>query len=837
MPAQPSGGGRSSSAGDLLDPARLAAVGRVLAGGPVGARLDRLVALAADLVGAPSAQVSLVGDTDQIVVASHGLERSGASGPSPARDSLCTVAVAAGDTLVVPDARADVLVRHLPPVTSGAVGAYAGVRLVDEGGHCIGSLCAFGPQPRAWTEQQLEHLTAVAQVVAAELAAHAVPVPADLGSRASLAVRAAGLGTFLYEFAGGGHAEWDEQMLALHGYSAETFDGTLAAFEAVTHPDDLGRVVQALAHAQDTLGELVAEYRVVLPDGSLRWVRLRGRVMPDVVGRASYVIGAAYDASAELGLRDELSRLMETMPAGLVRIDRGWRFSYVNAVAERIYDRSRSELVGVSIYDAYPELRDSVFDEAYRAAARTGTPSSIEAYFQPLETHFEVRIWPDEAGLTLFFQDVTERQRTQQALEDAGRRLGLLAEAGGRLAGSLQPTEVLDVLVDLLVPDLACSATIAVTQPVAELLQVATSPDPDRLQVVRVKHRDPALEADLRAVLAGLDLRTGADSGLGRAVRTREAHAYERIPDELLRARARTDEQYAQMVRLNTGPQLTLPLVTPSGVVGAMTVGGSRERGLDRVLLTDLAGRAAVALENALLFSRQHQAATVLQRALLPRTALGAPGVLVATRYLPAAEQALAGGDFFKTVRVDGRLVCALGDVMGHGTASAARAGQLHGLVAALALQGCGPGELLGQLAAGVDQMMDLELATLLVCSYDPDTRRLTAATAGHPPPLIAPISGPPSYVDLVPGPPLGVAPATYDERTVDVGAGGTVVLFSDGLVERRGESLTTGLERLRAAVAELRMPPEAVADHVLRRCGVLAGTDDDVALLVLSHP
>ena len=154
-----------------------------------------------------------------------------------------------------------------------------------------------------------------------------------------------------------------------------------------------------------------------------------------------------------------------------------------------------------------------------------------------------------------------------------------------------------------------------------------------------------------------------------------------------------------------------------------------------------------MALENALSYARQDQAATVLQRALLPQHVVDVPGVVVATRYLPAAEQSLAGGDFFRTLAVDGTLVCALGDVMGHGTASAARAGQLHGLVAALALQGLRPGELLGRLSEGIDQLMDLELATLLVCAYDPASRRLTVAAAGHPPPLVAPLTGEPAYV------------------------------------------------------------------------------------------
>ena len=377
----------------------------------------------------------------------------------------------------------------------------------------------------------------------------------------------------------------------------------------------------------------------------------------------------------------------------------------------------------------------------------------------------------------------------------------MLAAAGTRLSGSLQPREVLDRLARLLVPDLGCSVTVALTEAVAGLVGEPAGTEPDRLHVVHVSHVDPDREADLRGLLAGLDLRAGASSGLGRAVSTGPravlrpgaGRPARRPGPRRAPARGHAPAQHR--------PPATLPLSGGGRVHGALTLAGGPGQTLDQELVTELAARGAVALDNALAYARQDQAATVLQRALLPQHTVEVPGVLVATRYLPAAEQTLAGGDFFRRLMVGGTLVCALGDVMGHGTASAARAGQLHGLVAALALEGLQPGELLTRLAAGVDQLMDLELATLLVCAYDPATRLLTSATAGHPPPLVSSPSGEPSYLPLVPGPPVGVAPARYEQQTVELAPGSTVVLFSDGLVERRDESLTVGLERLRASL------------------------------------
>lgn len=820
----------------LVSTERIAAVQRVISRGPATARLDRLVAFAAELVGAPFAQVSLLTGDTQVIAATHGFVVADEGRQGPIEDSLCTVTAASGEPLVVSDARGHPWVRDLPPVVSGAIGSYLGVVLRDGSGHVLGSLCVHDPAQRAWSDEHVRQLTRVADLVAAELVGHAKRVVADeTGLRARLAADAAELGSFVYDFAGTGAVDWDDRMLALHGFTTETFGGDLASFEAVVHPDDLPGALQRFQSARDMCGELSIEYRVLLPDGRTRWIRVRGRVVPDMLGAPSHVLGAAYDASTERNLRDELIRLMETMPAALVRIDRSGTVTYVNAVAEDLYGRRREDLLGLDVWAAFPQALGTVLEQAYTAASETGVPGMVETFYPPLDAHFEVRTWPDRQGLTVFVHDVTDRHRARVALEQVSQRLSVLADAGSRLAGSLRPGQVLEVLADLVVPRLGRSVVLAVTDPVGELLGLSVGNDPTRLHAVQVRHGHPAAQSEPGAVGQHPDLRSTGDTPLGRAVRTGQPVRGLRDQD-VSPARALDDGDDAQAARLDGGPQLTVPLRASWGVLGAFTVSGSDDQPLDEVLLLDLGTRAAVALENALSFARQDRAATVLQRALLPRTAPAVPGVQVATRYLPANAAALAGGDFFKTVAVDGRLVCALGDVMGHGTRSAARAGQLHGLVAALALQGLGPGELLTQLASGIGQMMDLELATLLVCSYDPVTRRLTTATAGHPPPLIAPVQGEPYYLDVEPGAPIGVAADTYPEHTCELERGSTTVLFSDGLVERRSESIDDGLERLRAALGSRRQPPEAVADHLLRCLGAQGGGDDDIALLVLSH-
>jgi serine phosphatase RsbU (regulator of sigma subunit) len=257
---------------------------------------------------------------------------------------------------------------------------------------------------------------------------------------------------------------------------------------------------------------------------------------------------------------------------------------------------------------------------------------------------------------------------------------------------------------------------------------------------------------------------------------------------------------------------------------------------VDRALVADLAARAAVALDNALLYRAERRTGLTLQRSLLPGAVPQPPGIEVAVRYRPGASGAFVGGDWYQGVVVGDDLVLCMGDVMGHGMRSAARMGQLRAIVATLALEGHGPGALLGRLADSSHVLLDLELATLLVASYSPSTRTLTVASAGHPPPLLGPVGERPFYVEVPPGPPIGSLPGAYDEVAVPVPSGSTLVLYTDGLVERRGQGLDEGLEALRAALGEVQLPPEAVADHLLARLGRDEGADDDVALLVLSH-
>jgi PAS domain S-box-containing protein len=636
--------------------------------------------------------------------------------------------------------------------------------------------------------------------------------------------------------------------MRLFGYDPTTFVQRLDSFNVRVHPDDLTRVSEAIERAVATAGELSTEYRVVRPDGAVRWVEARGRVVG--VGGAQRLLGVAYDSTELREARDRLSRLLESMSDAFYSLDASWRFTYVNREAERLLGRRRDELLGRSLWDAFPEAVGSPFEEQYRRAVEHDEPVTFEAPYAPLGGWYEMSAWPGPDGLSVYFREISarrqaeaererayaDRERAWAAAEAATERLRVVADASTRLAATLQAPEVLSTLGELIVPALGQWIAVALTSDTAAAL-AGREPggDPSALTLVSVVHADPEQEQALARALACVPLSTADEVGVGAVVRTGRPRWLPEVPDAVLDTLSPDPDVTAALRRVVSGSGLTLPLVNRGRPIGAITVGQPAGDALDRGLLGSVVSRAAVALDNALLYAAQQGTAATLQRSLLPRRLPDVPGVSAAARYLPGATGASVGGDWYQGVQVGERLVLAMGDVMGHGMRSAARMGQLRAVVATLALEGHGPRALLERLAGSCDVLLDLDLATLLVASLDPRTGRLTVASAGHPPPLVVPPQRPPSYVEVEPGPPIGTVAGTYPEACVQLEPGSALVLYTDGLVEQRGETLDAGLERLRTAVAQQVLPPDELAQHVLDALGRSTGGSDDVALLVLT--
>src|SRR4051794_3259903 len=286
---------------------------------------------------------------------------------------------------------------------------------------------------------------------------------------------------------------------------------------------------------------------------------------------------------------------------------------------------------------------------------------------------------------------------------------------------------------------------------------------------------------------------------------------------------------------------LAVPLVAEGRVIGVVQVGTRRQRRFsddDQRLLQLAADRISQAIERTQLNERAHHVAETLQRALLPDRLPEIPGVGLAARYLPGGPGADVGGDWYDVVPlIDGRVMAVMGDVVGRGIAAAALMGQLRNAFRVYAQEYDRPSDILDRMNVLLDQVSPGQMATAVVLVFDPSTDRLCFAAAGHPPPVILRADGTAAFLERSPSVPLGVLPygryRVFD-GTLEPGAG--VLLYTDGLVERRDLPLSDGLERLREAMATAPRGADALCEHVLATVLPNGPPGDDVALLALHN-
>jgi GAF domain-containing protein/anti-sigma regulatory factor (Ser/Thr protein kinase) len=284
---------------------------------------------------------------------------------------------------------------------------------------------------------------------------------------------------------------------------------------------------------------------------------------------------------------------------------------------------------------------------------------------------------------------------------------------------------------------------------------------------------------------------------------------------------------------------LGVPLIVEDRLLGVLFVGTlSPRRFTDRdQALLELAGdRLAVALDHSRLYEREHLVAETLQRTLLPDRLPDLQGADTASRYLPGEGEAV-GGDWYDVVPLrDGRTALAMGDVVSRGVRAASVMGQLRNALRAYALERYAPEAVLTRLNGVTRSMEGREMATLLYAIFDPDAGSLTYTSAGHPPPVVVTADGEVELLEDGRGPPLGAMPdAVFTEGHVEIEPGATVLLYTDGIVERRDMWIDEGLERLTAAVAEAGDAElDELLDHLVASLLPGGRATDDVALLAL---
>jgi PAS domain S-box-containing protein len=504
-----------------------------------------------------------------------------------------------------------------------------------------------------------------------------------------------------------------------------------------------------------------------------------------------------------------LRRAWESSPTGVVLVDAEGLVVQINPAlaalvgtsegvgvvfSERFHADDRHALAGLCqrvLVSGDPDAAEL----RLRAADGTEIPVSVIAA-AVRDAHGEAR------SLLLQVEDLRERRRTSAALERAAAERAARDEAealAGRLARVAAITDGLDAMgLDELVQELC-----------RRLHEVLGA----RGAAVRVV--DPA-----GAVVA--DAERGSADTATRALR-----------QALLEGRS--------AVELGDGT-LAVPLRAAGELFGAVAVGGANgatpvsQRG---ALIAHAAERAALIIRRALLLEREQHVASTLQHDLLPHSLPELPGVALAAHFRAGGHGIEVGGDWYDVIPLaGGRVGLVVGDVAGRGVAAAARMGQLRSVARAYALEGHSPAAFAQRMNVYHRALSPDDLTTIVYAVIEPDRDRMSFVNAGHPPPLLVPPRGTPHLLEGV-TPPLGVSDLpVHPETVVDFPPGTAVVLYTDGLVERRGEGVDSGLKRLLTAAGASREGLEALRDRVVESClGPSSGDDDVTALFVRAEP
>ncbi|MEU3660128.1 SpoIIE family protein phosphatase [Streptomyces sp. NPDC032940] len=440
-------------------------------------------------------------------------------------------------------------------------------------------------------------------------------------------------------------------------------------------------------------------------------------------------------------------------------------------------------------------------------------------------------------GSVATLRDSTELRALSGRAETARERLEMLYDAGVGIGTSLDVTRTAEELAELAAPRFADYVTVDLFD------AVLSGGQPEEVTTLR---RTALSGVDGNAPLypVGRQIRFVPSSPQAQALATGRPV----LEPDLRRApgwQAQDLEVSAQIVAYGIHSLITVPLRAGTLVLGVVGFWRSRRpEPFDEdelALAEELVARAAVSIDNARRYTREHGMAVTLQRSLLPRRMPEQNALDVAHRYLPA--QAGVGGDWFDVLPLSGaRVALVVGDVVGHGLHAAATMGRLRTAVHNFSALDLPPDELLtllDELVARIDQdeaaddsTAPVTGATCLYAVYDPVAATCVVARAGHPPPALIRPDGSVEFPDVPAGPPLGLGGLPFETAELHLPEGSRIVLYTDGLVEDREHDIDVGLEQLRRALEIAGDSPEDTCRTVLD-ARLPDRPVDDIALLV----
>ncbi|MCX4611532.1 SpoIIE family protein phosphatase [Streptomyces mirabilis] len=542
-------------------------------------------------------------------------------------------------------------------------------------------------------------------------------------------------------------------------------------------------------------------------------------------------------------------------PFGFLLIDTDLRVRRANKRFASVFGGNVESHRGRTVHDYLPRSEGDRVAATLRRVLETGdsiTDMHVTGFIPGSDErrHWSINLYRVHSGtgrpigIAWLGTDITSRRAAAREAAAARRNLALLNEAGARIGNSLDLETTARELLDVVVPGFCDLATVDLYQGLLAGDETPRALADGSAELRRVAFASAVSDAPFiggpAPVAVGAVHHYPFNSPCADALRTaRPQH----VPAE--------DGGLIQST-------LAVPMVAHDTVVGlaqfSRTKGSEPFGDRDRALAVELAARAAVCIDNARLYRREHERALILQRSLLPPGDPEASGLDIACRYLPGNAATEVGGDWFDVIELPGhRTALVVGDVMGRGLRAAVAMGELRTAVRTLALLDLEPAEVLSALdeiarglgtPGGVQQatraarqprdadLSEVYLATCVYAVYDSVTRRCTFANAGHLPPVLVEPGESALMLDVPPGMPLGVGGEPFEEVEVELPEGALLALYTDGLVESRDHPLDEGLQAFVGALTDPSRPLEDVCDHVLNTLDTHHG-EDDIALLM----
>ncbi|MEU5657535.1 SpoIIE family protein phosphatase [Streptomyces sp. NPDC047737] len=542
-----------------------------------------------------------------------------------------------------------------------------------------------------------------------------------------------------------------------------------------------------------------------------------------------------------------LAAVISNSPAGVAVFDTELRYVYVNPALERLNGVPAAAHLGRSVSEVLPEM--DVRTDVMRQVLADGRPREITVTGRTwVDSLIERRYWRvglhrmEEngrvRGLVGIAQEVTAKENEREELQRAKSYLALLDNAAARIGTTLDARSTCRQLAEFVVPVMADAAVVEMIPQ-----ENGHSRREPPSGVIRLQRCGAAAIPALHDAIEGFggpgaDIDYQEDAAVPRCLADDEPVLVDLTGDDGLARAAPGAERAAAYRAVGLHSAVVVPLTArgrPMGALSLLRAGDSPPftEGLDVVVARTLAGRAAVDVDHAYRYTHEHGVARELQRSLLSERRVPNDGIEIASLYLPAGEGALVGGDWFDAIPLKGgRHLKVMGDVMGHGVEAAVAMSNYRSMLRIMADDDQPPHRILERLDRAVEQSGLDRAATCLVAVVDRREGVCEVASAGHPPPAFIDPGAPAARVARIPvGPPLGTGFGGYVTTVLPCGPGTVLFMYTDGLVERRGEDIDASIQRLTRLTLPASGRLEDLLEEVVDRFADTA--EDDIAVLV----